>query len=64
MALGVAVIGTIYFGALGDGTDFVAAARVSTVVTAALAGLAFALAFALPRHAREPAPADAVPVPA
>ena len=64
MALGVAVIGTIYFGALGEGTDFVAAAQVSTVVTAALAVVAFGLAFALPRHAREQVSADAIPVPA
>ena len=64
MALGVAVIGTIYFGALGEGTDFVAAAQVTTVVTAGLAVLAFAIAFLLPRHAREQAPAEAVPMPA
>ena len=63
MALGVAVIGTILFGTL-DGSsaiDFVAAAQVTTVVTGALAALAFALAFALPRHARAP---EAVAVPA
>jgi hypothetical protein len=56
MALGVAVIGTILFGTLGGSSaiDFVAAAQVTTVVTGALAALAFALAFALPRHARLP----------
>ena len=64
MSLGVAVIGTLFFDVLGDGTDFVAAAQVSTVATAALAVIAFALAFALPRHAREQAVPDAVPVPA
>ena len=62
------MIGTIYFGLLGThadrATDFVAAAQVTTVVTAGLAVLAFALAFALPRHARRQAPAEAVPVPA
>lgn len=63
MALGVAVIGTILFGTLHGpaAIDFVAAAQVTTVVTGALAALAFALAFALPRHARAP---EAVAVPA
>ena len=68
MALGVAVIGTLYFGLLGvhadRATDFVAAAQVTTVVTAGLAVLAFALAFALPRHARQQVPSEAVAVPA
>jgi EmrB/QacA subfamily drug resistance transporter len=56
MALGVAVIGTILFGTVetADPAGFVAAAEVTTVVTGALAALAFALAFALPRHARMP----------
>jgi EmrB/QacA subfamily drug resistance transporter len=61
MSLGVAVIGTIYFGLLGGragrAADFVAAAEVTTVVTGALAALAFALAFALPARARAPFPA-------
>ena len=54
MSLGVAVIGTILFGAIDAGTpeDFVGAAQITTVVTGALAALAMALAFALPRHAR------------
>jgi MFS family permease len=65
MSLGVAVIGTIYFGALGAGTaaDFVAAAQVTTVVTGALTAVAFVLALALPRNARADhgVASDAVP---
>ncbi len=61
MSLGVAVIGTVYFGVLGAGAieDFVAAAQVTTVVTGALTAIAFVLALALPQHAR--APEGAVP---
>jgi EmrB/QacA subfamily drug resistance transporter len=61
MSIGVAVIGTVYFGVLGAGAieDFVAAAQVTTVVTGALTAVAFVLAFALPQHAR--APEGAVP---
>ena len=39
-------------------------AQGSPVATAGLAVIAFALAFALPRHAREQVVPDAVPVPA
>jgi EmrB/QacA subfamily drug resistance transporter len=66
MSLGVAVIGTIYFGSLGAGAveDFVGAAQVTTAVTGVLTAVAFALALALPRHARAQETGSADPVPA
>jgi EmrB/QacA subfamily drug resistance transporter len=66
MSLGVAVIGTIYFGALGAGAveDFIAAAQVTTAVTGVMTAVAFALALALPRHARAQEAGGGEPVPA
>jgi hypothetical protein len=66
MSLGVAVIGTIYFGSLGAGAveDFVAAAQVTTAVTGVMTAVAFALALALPRHARAQEAGGGEPVPA
>jgi EmrB/QacA subfamily drug resistance transporter len=66
MSLGVAVIGTIYFGSLGAGAieDFVGAAQVTTAVTGVMTAVAFALALALPRHARAQHDGGADPVPA
>jgi hypothetical protein len=56
MSLGVALGGTVFFGLLGTyadrGADFLHAAEVTTLVTAGLLALGFALAFALPRQAR------------
>jgi hypothetical protein len=56
MSLGVAAIGTLFFGALGthgDRTsDFVAAAQKTTLVTVGLIGLAVLIGFLLPRNAR------------
>jgi MFS family permease len=56
MSLGIAGIGTLLFGLLGDG-DYIAAAEATTLVVAVLIVAAFALAFLLPRPAREQAPA-------
>jgi predicted MFS family arabinose efflux permease len=66
MTLGVAGVGTLFFGLLGSDADFVGAARVSLLVTIGLLGLALALSTAMPRHARAPQVAvgeDAVAVP-
>jgi EmrB/QacA subfamily drug resistance transporter len=56
MSLGVAGIGTIFFGALGthaDHTrDFLEAAQQTTLITAVLVALAAALGFLLPKRAR------------
>jgi MFS family permease len=71
MSLGVAVIGTLFFGLLGRHAghvaDFVAAARITLLVTTALIALAFVVAFGLPRHAKGHEPSGggaAVPEPA
>jgi MFS family permease len=55
MSLGVAGIGAIFFGLLGAGqaSDFVGAAQWTAMVTIALLGCAFVIAFALPPRARE-----------
>jgi EmrB/QacA subfamily drug resistance transporter len=52
MSLGVAGIGTLFFNLVGDG-DYVGAAQRTTLVTGVLIAAAFALAFLLPRAARE-----------
>jgi EmrB/QacA subfamily drug resistance transporter len=56
MSLGVAVVGTVFFGLLGryaDRTlDFVSAAETTALITVGLLALAFAIGFLLPRHAR------------
>jgi EmrB/QacA subfamily drug resistance transporter len=60
MSLGVAGLGTLFFGLLGssvDAADFVGAAEPVMLVTVALLAGAFAIAFRLPKHAREFAPA-------
>jgi hypothetical protein len=56
MSLGVAAIGTMFFGALGthaDRTrDFLAAAQQTTLITVGLVAVAIALGFLLPKRAR------------
>ena len=56
MSLGVAGLGTLFFGLLGShvdrAADFVAASEPTILVTVALLATAFAIAFLLPRHAR------------
>jgi hypothetical protein len=69
MSLGVAALGTIFFGVLGthaDHTrDFLEAAQRTTLITVALVAVAVVLGFLLPKRAREeqwsaePAPAAA-----
>ncbi|MGZ8635108.1 MAG: MFS transporter, partial [Solirubrobacteraceae bacterium] len=58
LSLGVAGIGTLFFGALGahaDRTsDFLAAAQQATLVTVGLTALAFVVGLLLPRNARVP----------
>jgi hypothetical protein len=67
MSLGVAVIGTVFFGLLGtyaDRTlDFVNAAETTALITVGLLALAFAIGFLLPKRAR-PQEHGAVPEPA
>jgi EmrB/QacA subfamily drug resistance transporter len=63
MSLGIAAIGTVFFGALGahaDRTqDFLSAAQLTTLITVGLIALAFAVGFLLPRKARaQHAPAE------
>jgi MFS family permease len=57
MSLGVAGLGTLFFGLLGShvdrAADFLAASGPTILVTVALLAAAFAIAFLLPRHARE-----------
>jgi MFS family permease len=57
MTLGVASLGTLFFGLLGSqvdrAADFVAAAGPTILVTVALLAAAFAIGFLLPKHARE-----------
>jgi MFS family permease len=57
MSLGVAGLGTLFFGLVGSqaarAADFVAAAEPTILVTVALLAAAFAIGFLLPRHARE-----------
>jgi hypothetical protein len=56
MSLGVAAIGTIFFGALGaeaDRTrDFLEAGQLTTLITVGLVAAAALIAFLLPRRAR------------
>jgi EmrB/QacA subfamily drug resistance transporter len=56
MSLGVAGLGTLFFGLLGShvdrAADFVAASEPTILVTVGLLATAFAIAFLLPRHAR------------
>jgi len=55
MALGVAAVGTLFFGLLGETPDagsFAAAAETTALVSAALIAVAFAIAFLLPARAR------------
>ena len=56
MSLGVAGLGTLFFGLLGShvdrAADFVAAAEPTILVTVALLATAFAIGFLLPKHAR------------
>jgi hypothetical protein len=58
MALGIASVGTLFFGLLGWSpdhvADFVHAAQLTLLVSAVLLTVAFATAFGLPRHARQP----------
>jgi EmrB/QacA subfamily drug resistance transporter len=58
MTLGVAGVGTLFFGLLGAradrAADFVHAAEVTTLVTVGLLVVAGALSTAMPRHARAP----------
>lgn len=64
-ALGVAVIGTAFFGALGSdpnrARDFLGAAELTTLLTVGLLALAFAIGFLMPKRAKghEAAPAEA-----
>jgi EmrB/QacA subfamily drug resistance transporter len=59
MSLGIAGIGAMFFALVGSGDvhDFLGAAQWTALVTAALLAAAFAVAFWLPRRARETAPA-------
>jgi EmrB/QacA subfamily drug resistance transporter len=62
MSLGVAAIGTLFFGLIGSRpelADFVGAAEETTLVTAGLIAVAFAIGFLLPGRARAPEPAFA-----
>jgi EmrB/QacA subfamily drug resistance transporter len=66
MSLGVAAIGTVFFGLLGahaDRTrDFVDAAQTTTLITTGLIAVAILVGFLLPEQARTPhAPADGAP---
>jgi MFS family permease len=62
MSLGIAAIGTVFFGAIGSHAaraDFVTAAELTTLITVGLIAAAFAVSHLLPRQARQPhAPAD------
>ena len=55
-ALGVAVIGTAFFGAVGGGADrardFMGAAELTTLLTLGLLALAFAVGFFMPKRAK------------
>jgi len=71
MSLGIAAIGTVFFGALGahaGRADFLRAAELTTLITVGLIAAAFAVSHLLPRQVRQAhAPADfgaAEPAPA
>jgi EmrB/QacA subfamily drug resistance transporter len=55
-AMGVAVIGTVFFGALGSVAgherDFLHAAELTTLITVGLLAIAFAIGFLMPKHAK------------
>jgi hypothetical protein len=64
IALGVAVLGTLFFGIVGDAhgaAEFVDAAETTSIVTVGLIGLAFATGFLLPRKPRQHGHAPAAP---
>ena len=64
IALGVAVLGTIFFGIVGDAHgagEFVDAAETTSIVTLGLVALAFATVFLLPRKPRAEVHAPAAP---
>jgi hypothetical protein len=65
MALGVAGLGAVFFGLLnataGHAGTFVSAAQWTVLATIALLACAFALAFWLPRRAREASASEAAP---
>ncbi|HWI72135.1 MAG TPA: MFS transporter [Baekduia sp.] len=67
MTLGVAGVGTLFFGLLGARADHVAdflhAAQISTLVSVGLLLVAGALSLAMPRHARTAQPAAPRPEP-
>jgi EmrB/QacA subfamily drug resistance transporter len=56
-AMGVAVIGTVFFGALGSHAgherDFLHAAELTTLIAVGLLAVAFAIGFLMPKQARE-----------
>jgi MFS family permease len=56
-AMGVAVIGTVFFGALGSYAgherDFLHAAELTTLIAVGLLAVAFAIGFLMPKQARE-----------
>jgi len=56
MSVGVAGLGTLFFGLLGDhvdgAADFIAAGEPTILVTVGLLAAAFAIGFRLPKHAR------------
>jgi MFS family permease len=60
MSLGIAGIGTLLFGMIGE-RDYVSAAQATTIVVGVLIAAAFALAFALPRAGHQVEAPDAVP---
>jgi MFS family permease len=67
MALGVAGLGAIFFALLGNRSghplSFVSAAQWTALVTVLLLAGAFAIAFWLPRRARQQAAAETAPEP-
>jgi EmrB/QacA subfamily drug resistance transporter len=62
MSLGIAAIGTVFFGAIGSHAaraDFLSAAELTTLITVGLIAAAFAVSHLLPKQARQPhVPAD------
>ncbi len=62
MSLGIAIIGTVYFGIVdGSAASFVEAAQTTTVIVGVIAAVAFVLAFLLPRHAHPQPQAPELP---
>jgi MFS family permease len=67
MSLGIAAIGTVFFGALGSHAvraDFISAAELTTLITVGLIAAAFAVSYLLPRQARQPQADFAIAEPA